>query len=138
MTTLSESSLEAVQTVSGGGSSAQKAKRRPSQSLAQAETPVPSSALAQKESLQTSTATGSQSLTNGGGNVQTAQSASLIPSSTLAGTLEWALGLLQRRNLADFGVVRDANGEPVYYEVRLDAGKWQVVNNVLALKDEAK
>ncbi len=134
MTISRKSRLVKVLTTGDGGLSGRKPPILPSQLLAQDETPQESSMLAQADGTPTSTHLGSQPLSDGKKQGKADSGASLIPNSTLVGTANWVLTLLAKRGLIEFGLVRGANNEPVYYQARFTCDKWQVLNNVLTMK----
>jgi len=131
-----KSNSDRALTVGGGGLSDQIPQPLPSQSLAQAETLTQSSALAQLENTSNFTHPGNQPLSSGNKPVLTDKSESTIPNSTLAGTVNWALNMLQKRGLIIFGLVRGANEN--YYQARFSTSAWKVENGVLTLKGETK
>ena len=133
MTNSRKSRLDKVLTIGAGGSSGQRPPILPSQLLAQGENPQASSTLAQPGSTDTSTRLGVPQSSDGKKQGQADSGESLIPNSTLAGTANWVLTFLAKRNLIEFGLVRGANNEPLYYQARFPCNLWQVAGNVLTL-----
>lgn len=130
MTNLKKSNLEQVLTTGGGGLSGQTQTPLPLQSLAQDGIQKPSSALAQPEDSKVYILRGSRPLNSGEKPALTERSELTIPNSTLAGTANWVLKMLQKRGLVVFGV--SANGK--YYQARFSTSVWAIKSGVLTLK----
>lgn len=133
MKNIQKSNLETALAHGGGGLSAQKAQLPPLQSLARAEIPEPSSALAQEERLHNSIHPGNPQLSNGGENVLTEEKGSTIPNLTLAATANWVLTILNKRGLIRFVL----NNESGNYEAHFPVSTWKLTeNNVLTLAEK--
>jgi hypothetical protein len=131
MTQSKKSDSEQVLT-NDGGLSGQTLQPQPLSSLAQEDALKQSSALAQQGDSKVFILRGSQPLSSGKKPVLTERNGSDIPNSTLAGTANWVLKMLQGRGLIEFG--ESANGEN--YQARFSTSIWKVENGVLTLKDK--
>jgi hypothetical protein len=138
MNTSKKSNSVAALAHGDGGSSDQKQILPPLQSLAPEESQKPSSASVQQERLPISTRHGSQPLKSGKMPVLTEKSGSSIPNSTLAGTANWVLTLLQERGLIEFELASGANGANGHYRAMFPVTKWEMKENVLTLKSETE
>ena len=133
MKTLKKSNSEAVLTAGAGGSPEATPQTPLSSSLRLGGNLGLSSALAPDTR---STPHGGPQSGSGKKPALTGKSESTTPNLTLAGTLNWVLAFLIRRKLIVFGLVRDANGQPEYYQARFPVSTWEMRDNLLVLTDE--